>query len=284
MNKIGVIGLGNIGSYYVKRLREAGYTVIAYDLVPARVEAATAQGAAAATSPGDVTDRSDMVVLCLPNSPAVEQVMEGEDGILNHLRAGQLVIDTGTIRPSTDIAYAKRCAERGGALIDSPLTWRGKGHILMVGGSDEDVARAEPLLKALSYKYLQVGGIGKGQELKLLNQAVQAGQWAVYSECIELAKHQGVDPRLLKDYLEFNIPDVLLGDDYISGGQLALHYKDLGYLFEMAHDSGAHIPLMSLIHEIFKRAWLAGHPRWSQAGVITYWREMNEGRDEEVTE
>ena len=124
MNKIGVIGLGNIGSYYVKRLREAGYTVIAYDLVPARVEAATAQGAAAATSPGDVTDRSDMVVLCLPNSPAVEQVMEGEDGILNHLRAGQLVIDTGTIRPSTDIAYAKRCAERGGALIDSPLTWR----------------------------------------------------------------------------------------------------------------------------------------------------------------
>jgi 3-hydroxyisobutyrate dehydrogenase-like beta-hydroxyacid dehydrogenase len=80
---------------------------------------------------------------------------------------------------------------------------------------------------------------------------------------------------LLKDFLEFEVPEDLFGDDFSGGGHLALHYKDLGYLLEMAHDSGAQIPISSLVHEIFKTAKLYGHPNWKQPGIISYWRRLN---------
>ena len=275
MDRIGLIGLGNIGSFYTRQLLKAGYPLTVLDLSAERVKAATEQGAQAARNPGDIADKSDIVILSLPDSPAVEAVMDGVDGIVNHLRPGQLVIDTGTSRPSTDIRYARLCEEKGAGLIDSPLTWRQPGQILMVGGTVENFERARPVLECLSYKYRHVGEVGRGQVVKMINQAVLAGRWGIYSECVELARHYDLDPRLLKDYLEFDIPDALFGDDFIMGGQLALHYKDMLYLLEMAHDSGAHIPLMSLIHEAFKRAWFAGDRRWFQAGIITYWREMN---------
>lgn len=277
MEKIGLIGLGNIGSFYVKQLLDAEYPLTVLDIVPEKVAAAVALGAHAGENPGDVTAKSDIIILAVPDSPAVEQVMEGEDGILNHLRPGHLIIDTGTIRPTTDVHYARLCEEKGAALIDSPLTWRQPGQVLMIGGAPEHVARARPVLKCLSYKMKHVGDVGSGQVLKLINQAVLAGRLAVYAECVELAKLHGFDPSLLKDHLEFDVPEALFGDDFVSAGQLGLHYKDMLYLLEVAHDSGAHIPLMSLIHEMFKRAWFAGDERWAQVGIVTYWREMNEG-------
>jgi 2-hydroxy-3-oxopropionate reductase len=276
MERIGLIGLGTIGGFYVKRLLESGYPVVALDIVPEKVKAAVEIGAQAGESPGDVATRSDVIILAVPDSPAVERVMAGENGILNHLRADHLIIDTGTVRPATDIFYAARCAEKGAALIDSPLTWRRPGQVLMIGGAPEHVERARPILECLSYKMKHVGAVGNGQRLKLVNQALQAGRLAVTAECIELAKQHGFGPELLKDYLEFDIPDVLFGDDFVMAGQLGLHYKDLLYLLEVAHESGAHIPLLSLIHEVFKRAWFAGDKRWAQPGIITYWREMND--------
>jgi 3-hydroxyisobutyrate dehydrogenase-like beta-hydroxyacid dehydrogenase len=98
---------------------------------------------------------------------------------------------------------------------------------------------------------------------------------AVYAEAVELAKVHEVDPRLLKDYLEFDIPEDLFGDDFTGGGHLALHYKDLGYLLEMAHASAAQIPISSLVHEIFKSSKLYGAANWKQPGIITYWRRLN---------
>ncbi len=279
MDRIGLIGLGNIGSFYTKQLLKAGYPLTVLDVDQAKVQLAADLGAQTALAPGAIADRSDIIILSLPGSPAVEAVMEGEQGILAHLRAGQLVIDTGTSRPSTDVKYARLCAEKGAALVDSPLTWRKLGQILMVGGAAGDFERARPVLECLSYKVKHVGQVGRGQVLKLINQAVLAGRWGVYSECVELAKHYDMDPCLLNDYLEFDIPEALFGDDFVMGGQLGLHYKDMLYLIEMAHESGAHIPLMSLIHEAFKRAWFAGDKRWFQAGIITYWREMNRGKE-----
>jgi 3-hydroxyisobutyrate dehydrogenase len=107
MQRIGLIGLGNIGHFYAQRLLETGYPLTVLDLDTARMQSVLDLGANAAEDPGDVVRKSEIILLSLPGSHAVEQVMDGADGILAHLRPGHLIVDTGTSRPATDIRYAK---------------------------------------------------------------------------------------------------------------------------------------------------------------------------------
>ncbi len=274
--KIGLVGIGNIGKFYTKTLLDAGYPLTVFDIDHEKVKYAEGLGAQPAENIADLTKKSQVIILALPGSHAVENVMDGEGGILNHLVEGQIIIDTGTSRPGTDVKYEKLCAEKGAGFIDAPLTWRKPGQILMVGGSYDTYKKVEEILKCISYKIKHVGSIGEGQVLKMINQAYLAAKLAVEAEVVELAKKQGVDPRLLKDFLEFDIPDVLFGDNFEGGGHLALHYKDLGYLLEMAHDSEANIPICSMVHEIFKASKLYGDPNWIQPGIISYWRRLNQ--------
>ena len=276
--KVGLIGLGNIGSFYAKKLLEAGYPLIVLDIDNKKLQDAVDIGAKKADTPAEIAKASDTVILSLPNSEIVENVMEGTDGILSTLHEGQLVIDTSTCRPSTAVKCQKLCAEKKAGYLDSPLTRRESGQILMVGGSEKDFAGAEEILACLSYKYKLVGPVGYGQYLKLINQAVLANTLAVNAEAVELAKKCGMDPLLLRDYLEFDIPDFLYTEDYRGGGNLLIHYKDLGYLNEIAHDSGANIPISALVHELFKATKLYGDPDWIQAGIQTYYKRLNSGK------
>ena len=239
------------------------------------MQPAIALGAQAAETPGEVAENADVILLSLPGSHVVEAVMDGPKGVLRRLRAGQIVVDTGTSRPETAVRYEELCRTKKAGFIDAPITGRSQGWIIMVGGSGEDFEKARPVLDRLGYKVKHVGPIGRGQALKLLNQLVQAGQWAVWAEAITFGQKAGLDPRLLRDCLEFPVPEVMFGDDFKGGGTLALHYKDLGYILELAHETGASIPLTGLVHEFFKAARVSGDPEWSQPGVISYWRKLN---------
>ena len=273
--KIGLIGLGNIGSLYSRKLLAAGYPLTVLDIDSARMQASLDGGAAGAKSPAGVASASDVIILCLPSSEIVDDVMSGANGIMTALREGQLVIDTSTSRPGIATKYEKLCAEKNAGFIDSPITGRGPGHILMVGGTEENFAKGAEILECLSYKYKHIGPAGAGQHLKMINQAILANRLAVYCEAVELTKQCGMDPLLLRDYLEFDIPDALYTGDYRGGGHLALHYKDLGYLNEIAHDVCANIPISSLVHEIFKTSKLYGEPNWAQPGIQTYFKRLN---------
>jgi 2-hydroxy-3-oxopropionate reductase len=272
MLNIGLIGIGNIGQFYTKQLLNAGYPLLALDIDPEKLAFAVNLGAKPAADARQIFQESDIIILALPGSHVVEPLL---DDVLDVMRAGQLVIDTSTCRPSTAIKYEKICARYGVGLIDSPLTWRSRGQILMVGGSQENFAKAEEILKCLSYKYKYIGAAGSGQVLKMINQAIQATQLAAQAEVVELAKKQGLDPTLIRDYLEYSIPDQLFTGDYHGGGHLALHYKDLGYLLEIAHDSGANIPISSLVHEMFKTSKIYGESNWLQIGIQTYYKRLN---------
>ena len=275
MQSIGLIGAGNVGGGFARKLREAGYPLTVYDRDQTKVAAVVALGAAAADWPGQVTDRSEVVLLSLPGSHVVEAVMEGPEGVLAHLGQGQVVVDTGTSRPQTAVRYERLCAERGAGFIDAPITGRSKGWIMMVGGAPEHFEKAREVLECLSYKLKHVGSIGQGQVLKLMNQLVLAGQQSTYAETIAFMEKAGMDPRLLGEYLEFPVPEAMYGHDFGTSGTLALHYKDLGYILELAHDLDASAPLASMIHEFFKGAKVAGEPGWWQAGVVEYWRKLN---------
>ena len=275
MQRAGLIGLGNVGSGFAKRLREAGYPLTVLDKDERRMAPAIGLGAQGASTPGEVAAASDIVLLSLPGSPAVEAVMEGPEGVLGRLGKGQLVVDTGTSRPETDVRYEGLCAEKGAGFIDAPITGRSEGWIIMVGGTEENFERGREVLGHLAYKLKHIGPVGTGQALKLANQLLQAGQWAVWAEAVEFSRSAGLEPRLLSEYLEFPVPEVMYGDDFSAGGQLGLHYKDLGYILDLAHDTEANIPVTALVHEIFKGAKIAGKPDWFQAGIIAYWRRLN---------
>jgi len=273
--RIGLIGLGNIGSFYAKKLLDSGFPLVVLDTDNAKVQFAVDMGAISTATPAEVAKVSDVIILSLPNSEIVESVMEGAIGILSELKAGQLVIDTSTCRPRTAVKFHKLCAEKNAGFLDSPLTRRGPGQILMVGGDDKDFASAEDVLACISYKYQLIGPSGSGQYLKMINQAIMANSLAASAEAVELANNCGLDSRLLKDYLEFDLPDCLFAEDYEGTGQLSLHYKDLGYLLEIAHDVNANIPVSSLVHEIFKTAKVYGDPNWSQNGIQSYYKRLN---------
>ena len=278
MQRVGLIGLGTVGSGFAEKLRQGGYPLTVLDKDARRMEPAVALGAEGAKTPGEVAAASDIVLLSLPNSPAVEAVMDGPEGVLGSLGKGQLVVDTGTSRPETDIRYAGLCAEKGAGFMDAPITGRSEGWIIMAGGTEEEFEKARPVLDCLAYKLKHIGPVGRGQALKLANQLMQAGQWAVWAEAIEFTRSAGLEPRLLSEYLEFGVPEVMYGDDFSAGGHLALHYKDLGYILDLAHDTEANVPVTALVHEIFKASKVGGEQDWSQPGVITYWRRLNRRR------
>jgi len=276
MDRVGLIGLGNVGSGFAKMLIQAGYSLTVLDKDRSKTEAAVERGARPAEMPREVAEQSDVVLLSLPGSAAVEEVMEGTDGLLGAMREGQLVVDTGTSHPDTDIRCERLCAERGAGFIDAPITGRAKGWIMMVGGTEESFERGREVLTHLSYKLKHVGTIGSGQILKLMNQMTLAGQWAVWAEVIEFGRRGGLDPQLLRGYLEFPVDESLFGDDFSGAGTLALHYKDLGYVLDLAHRSGAAIPVTDVVHEAFKATNAFGRRDWRQTGIVTYWRRLNE--------
>jgi 2-hydroxy-3-oxopropionate reductase len=277
MKNVGLIGLGNVGSYYAKRLLEAGYPLTVFDIDPQKLEMVVKQGANLADTVIKVTQSSEFIILSLTNSEVVEAVMESENGVLSVLKADQMVIDTSTCRPQTAIRLEKLCESRGAGFIDAPLTWRGPDHtqFLMVGGKEKNFNKAEEILKCLSYKYRLFGSAGTGQIVKMINQAVLANQMAVHAEAVEFIKKYGLEPALLKDFLEFDIHEGLLSEDYRGCGQLALLYKDLGYVLEMAHESCANIPISSLVHEIAKTTKVYGDPNWDHLGIQTYFQRLN---------
>jgi 2-hydroxy-3-oxopropionate reductase len=275
MQRVGLIGLGNMGRFYLQRLKGAGYRVTVLDVDRHKMAWAREQGADDADSPKELAERSDIVLLAVPGSKEVAAVMEGEEGILNGLRAGHLVINTSTTHPDTDAHYAYECAKRKAGYVDAPVTWRPQGLIIMVGGEPEHFAQARPILETIGYKVVHVGSVGNGQRLKAVNQLIGACQLAVWCEAAEFAKGLGLDPNLIRTVLELPMPDNVLKDDFSGGGQLALHYKDLGYILSLAHEHAIAIPLTNLVHEIFKATKNYGHPDWTQAGIVTFWRRLN---------
>jgi 3-hydroxyisobutyrate dehydrogenase len=276
MNKVGIVGVGPIGMHFTKLLIKAKYNVTVFDLSKELVMAAVEQGAAAAGSPAEVTRQSDVVILTLPGNKAVKNVMEESNGVLGSLKEGQIVIDSGTSHPDLDAMYERLCAEKGVGFIDSPVTWRKQGLILMVGGSQSIFEKVEDIISCISYKYKYLGSIGRGQVLKSVNQMVFSNLSAIWAEAVEYSAKNDIHRDLLVDFLEMNVPERMFGDDFSRiSGTIELNYKDLLYVMELAHEAGANIPMTNMVHEIFKFSVAKGEGKLDQNGIIKYWRTLN---------
>ncbi|WP_144150214.1 NAD(P)-dependent oxidoreductase [Paraburkholderia sp. BCC1885] len=227
--RIGFIGLGNMGGRMTRRLVDAGIAVLGFDTVAERI---AATGAERAGSVRDAVAFADVVMMSLPDSKVVEAVVEGEDGVLAHCRAGQIVVDLSTAAASSTIRLAKRFAERGVHYVDAGISGGAaaaeKGTLtLMVGGEAGAVAALQWAFKPISAKVAHMGASGAGHTTKLLNNFLNAVSLAASAEVMVAGKKAGLDLHLLLDVLNSSsgvnfatlnrFPKIVDGD-YLEGG------------------------------------------------------------------
>ncbi len=252
MNKerIGFIGLGNMGGRMTRRLVDAGIAVLGYDAAPQRVAAA---GAKVASSIEEVVKFADVVMMSLPDSKVVETVVEGEGGVLAHCRAGQIVVDLSTAAASSTIRLAERFAQEGVQYVDAGISGGAaaaeKGTLtLMVGGDEHAVASIEWAFAPISAKVAYMGASGAGHTTKLLNNFLNAVSLAASAEVMVAGKKAGLDLRLLLDVLNSSsgvnfatlnrFPKIVEGD-YLEGGLTGkLMTKDVVLYVDRARELG----------------------------------------------
>jgi 2-hydroxy-3-oxopropionate reductase len=206
VERVGFIGLGIMGRPMAQNLLRAGYPLVVHNRSRAAVEALVAAGAERASTPREVAERSDVVITVVPDSPDVEAVVLGPDGVAEGARAGMLLIDMSTVAPATARRLAAAMRAKGADALDAPVSGGQAGAeqgtlSIMAGGSAESFARARPIFEVLGRNVVHVGDAGAGQVAKACNQLVVAATIAAVSEALVLAAKSGVDPARVREAL-----------------------------------------------------------------------------------
>lgn len=263
--RIGFIGLGIMGAGMAGNLLAAGHPLTVWNRTAGRMTPLVEAGAAAADSPADLTSRCDIVVVCVSDTPDVEEVVLGDDGVVHGADEGSLVIDCSTISPGVTRRLAEELADRGVRLVDAPVSGGSEGAeqgtlSAMVGGSDGDVARARPVLEAFSTTVTHVGGSGAGQAAKLVNQILVVTTMLGVSEALVFAAAQGLDLEATLEavtggaagsWMLANRGPQVIDGDWRPGFTVDLQQKDLRLVLEAAADAGVPAIATSLVHQLY---------------------------------
>lgn len=258
MTTVGVIGLGRMGRGMALALQRGGWPVVGTDACEAARHALAGEGVEVLDTVTELAVRADVIVLSLPTASVVTQVVTGRDGLLASGRPGQLVIDTSTSHPDTTRELARQLARAGMTLIDAPVSGGPKGALagqltMMLGGAEADLARAEPVLAALSAKRVRVGDVGAGHVAKLANNLMCAAHLLVAGEVMQLAERAGVGMAQLLEGInagsgrsgvtQANYPTWILNGAFDSGFTMGLMRKDVRLAAELIGQTGLYLPL-----------------------------------------
>lgn len=261
---IGFIGLGIMGGPMALNLQRAGYSLVVHNRTRAKEKELVSAGADAAASPREVASRSDVVITMLPDSPDVEQVYLGEDGVIAGAEQGQLLIDMSSIAPAVAKVVAEAAHGVGADALDAPVSGGDVGAragtlSIMVGGSDEAFKRAGPLFDVLGKTVVHMGEAGAGQTAKACNQILVAVTIEAVSEALVLASKAGVDPDRLIEVLSGGLAGNrvmevrrrnFLEHDFTPGFKLELHHKDLGIALRTARELGVYVPTTAIVDQM----------------------------------
>jgi 2-hydroxy-3-oxopropionate reductase len=262
---IGFIGLGIMGKPMAKNLLAAGYPLVVLNRSRAPVDELVALGASAGTTPSEVASRSEVVITMLPDSPDVEAVALGGDGIAAGIREGALWIDMSTIAPAATKRVAHELAAKGAESLDAPVSGGEKGAIdaalsIMVGGSEAAFARAKPIFEALGKNIVHVGELGAGQVTKACNQIVVGVTIEAVAEALALAEASGVDPAkvraaLLGGFAQSKILEVhgqrMIDRAFNPGFKSKLHRKDMTIAANAGDERGLDLGAAKFVRERF---------------------------------
>lgn len=283
MARVGYIGLGLMGSAIARNLMKAGHTLIVHNRSRAIVDQLASEGATPATSPREVAQQSDFVFTNLPDSPDVEQVVLGENGVIEGAHAGLIVIDNSTIKPETARIIAGELAQVGVLALDAPVSGGDIGAragtlSIMVGGPPEAFERALPLFEAIGKTITHVGESGAGQIAKAANQIVVAGTMVAMAEALVLAAKSGVDPARVVQAISRgaaqcwaldNKPPKLFKRDLSPGFKAYMQAKDLKIVIDSGRTYQVALPLTAVAHQLYEAMIGMGNGELDNSAVIT---------------
>jgi 2-hydroxy-3-oxopropionate reductase len=289
---VGFIGLGVMGAPMARNLVEAGHPLVVHNRSRGPVDALAAAGAEPASSPRELAERAGVVITMLPDSPAVEDVVLGSDGVLEGASEGDLLIDMSTIHPTVSVAVAEAGRERGVGVLDAPVSGGDVGArdatlSIMVGGERSDVERAQPLFEALGKTIVHVGEHGAGQVVKACNQVVVAVTIAAVSEALVLGSKAGVEPERILDVLGGGLAANrvmemrrrnFLEHDFAPGFRVDLHHKDLDIALESGSEYGVPLPVTGLVQQGFRALRAQGHGGDDHSGLLALVEELADHR------
>ncbi|TQC43250.1 2-hydroxy-3-oxopropionate reductase [Rhodococcus sp. WS4] len=282
MSTIAFIGLGIMGSPMAVHLAKAGHQVVGYNRSPERTAALVEAGGTAADSIAKAVAVADVVAVMVPDSPDVQAVLAGEDGVFAHAPAGALIIDFSSIRPDVTTALAVQAAERGFRLIDAPVSGGEAGAVnaalsIMVGGAPEDFEAARPILDVVGKTVVHVGPNGSGQTVKAANQLIVAGNIQLLAEAIIFLEAYGVDTAAAVEVLGGGLAgsavlnqkaQKMLDRSFEPGFRIDLHHKDLGIVTSAAREAGVVTPLGAVVAQLMASARANGDGGLDHSGLL----------------
>ncbi|HHW09387.1 MAG TPA: NAD(P)-dependent oxidoreductase [Firmicutes bacterium] len=270
--KIGFIGLGIMGRPMAENLLKAGYELVVWNRTAAKMAPLLALGAQAGKNPADVAGKVDIVITIVGDSPDVEQVVLGPDGVLAGARPPLTLIDMTTMSPAVARKLAAACAEKGVDMLDAPVSGGEPGAIagtlsIMVGGRAEVLERCRPVLEVLGKNIVHVGGHGDGQMVKLCNQVICGLNILATAEGLALAAKAGLDRQKVLEvvtkgaagsWMLSNLGPKMIAGDFAPGFMVRLQLKDLRLALEAAEQMDMPLPGTALAQQLFRTVQAAG--------------------------
>jgi 3-hydroxyisobutyrate dehydrogenase len=271
--RVGFCGMGTMGAAMAANIARAGLPLTVWNRTAGKAELPVSLGATEAATPRDLAAGVDVVVVCVSDTPDVEAVLLGPDGVIEAARPGLLVVDCSTISPKGTRDVATRLAAKGARMIDAPVSGGSEGAqkgtlTIMVGGEPADVDAARPVLEAMGRTITHFGPLGSGQIVKACNQVILAGTYLGVAEGMVLAIKSGLDAKKVAEALTGgaarswvleNRAGRMIDDEYPLGFRIALHLKDVLIALELAREVGASLPVTALAQQIEAGLVAQGH-------------------------
>jgi 2-hydroxy-3-oxopropionate reductase len=290
---VGFIGLGVMGKPMAKNLIKGGHSLVVHSRSRGPIDEVVAAGAKAAAAPADVARQASVVITMLPDTPDVELVLTGSDGVVSGLQPRAVVIDMSSISPAATRRLASIVASKGATMLDAPVSGGEIGAInaslsIMVGGDEQTFTRVKPILASMgsAEKIIYIGESGAGQVCKICNQVAIGGALAGVSEAFALARKAGVDAArvrqaLLGGFAASRVLEVhgerMLKGNYVPGFRTKLYQKDLRIANEAAAANGVAMPATAIVAQLVNALVASGGSDLDYSALGTVLFDMAKG-------
>ena len=282
MTNVAVIGLGIMGLPMAINLVKAGHSVTGFNRSQDKIDKFVAAGGHGASSIAGAVASADIIITMVPDSPDVEAVVTGDDGVFVNAKSGAYWVDASSIRPDVTVRLAAAAIEAGIRAIDAPVSGGEAGAIeatlsIMVGGSAEDVEAVRPVLDAVGSTVVHVGPIGSGQTVKAANQLIVAGTIELVAEAIVFLEAHNVDTEAAIKVLAGGLAGNRILDrkaagmiarTFEPGFRVDLHHKDLGIVTAAAREAGVAIPLGAMTAQLMGALRAEGHGSLDHSALL----------------
>ncbi|GAB2602501.1 2-hydroxy-3-oxopropionate reductase [Kocuria himachalensis] len=289
MTTVTVIGLGIMGLPMAKNLVKAGYDVVGFNRSQDKIDQLVEAGGKGASGVAESVENADVVITMVPDSPDVEGVVTGEDGVFAHARRGTIWIDASSIRPDVAARLSGDAARAGLRPLDAPVSGGEQGAIdaalsIMVGGEAADFEAARPVLEAVGKTIVHVGPAGSGQTVKAANQLIVAGNIQLLAEAIVFLEAYGVDTDAALKVLGGGLAgskvldqkgQKMLDRNFDPGFRLQLHHKDMGIVTSAAREAGVAVPLGAIVAQLVAATVNKGDGGLDHSGLFKLVEELS---------